>query len=117
MNRLQYRHAFAMRYFERTGNYCVGWALSKSAAKRAYYRKLQELSKAIRGGKKAKLHFGVVPASRMFPIKMSVAHTTPFTGILDEQLLRKGLSPGLIDTHYREPAPVRMVTINYKIKF
>ena len=35
MNRLQYRHAFAMRYFERTGNYMVGWALSKAAADRA----------------------------------------------------------------------------------
>lgn len=35
MNRLQYRHAFAMRYFKRTGNYMIGWLLSKVAADRA----------------------------------------------------------------------------------
>lgn len=121
MNRLQYRHAFAKRYHERTGNYCVGWALSKSAAKRVRQRQKELCLKfgftSIDGLIERLSTTLVVPALRMFPIKISVAHTTPFTGILDEQLLRKGLSPRLIDTHYREPAPVRMVTINYKIKF
>jgi hypothetical protein len=60
----------------------VGWLLSKAAAKCAYFRKLGEFGEKRRHGKKIKMCFGV-------------SHTTPFTGILDEQLLRDGCKNNL----------------------
>ena len=99
MNRLQYRHAFAKRYHERTGNYCVGWRLSKAAANRARrsasYRRMKSVVQswpphivcaiALSSMPKA---FRPPSTQKRYRVNIGYAHTTPFTGIRDEIALR-----------------------------